>query len=202
MYARYHSTKHRLLAADEDHSAGGWSAYYRTWPRSGDFELLPEVSALPFFSSEGAPLALQLAFAGSVVAEALGTLLFQQYGEWDRDSRGEFSLLIGCHIGRRVSLPALRPAQRRAVLRFVTLLVLAAALQGSADTTAGVEGLPPGLRGVRLLFAARCVQYCGVPGGRQMCDRPLADMIAFHNSFVCGPLDGMWKDNPCAVLFD
>ncbi|KAH7980429.1 hypothetical protein HPB49_016015 [Dermacentor silvarum] len=179
------------------------SAYYKTRPQSADFELLPEASALPFMSKD-APLELRLAVAGSVAADALATLLFQGYYEWDDESRREFALQVRCHLGRRLPLPELRPAQRRSMLRFMSLTALVAALNdpGAVDLSRGVQGLPVGVRGARLLFAAWCLQHCGRPGGRNMCDRPLAEMMYFHGAFFCCPPAAMWKEDACAVLFD
>ncbi|KAH6947638.1 hypothetical protein HPB50_020416 [Hyalomma asiaticum] len=179
------------------------SAYYKTRLQSVDFELLPEASALPFMS-KGAPLELRLAITGSVAADALTTLLFQGYDEWDDEARGEFALQVRCHLGRRIPLPELRPTQLRAMLRFLSLMALIAALNDAdaVDFPLGVERLPRGLRGTRLLFAAWCLQQCGRPDGRNMCDRPLAETMYFHAAFLCCPLTAMWKENACAVLFD
>ncbi|XP_065286872.1 neprilysin-1-like [Dermacentor albipictus] len=188
---------------DEATAPRAESVYYRTRPQSADFELLPEASALPFLSKD-APLELRLAVAGSVAADALATLLFQGYEEWDDESRREFALQVRCHLGRRVPLPELRPAQRRSMLRFLSLTALAAALHDpdAVELPRGVQGLPAGVRGARLLFAAWCLQHCGRPGGRNMCDRPLAEMMYFHGAFFCCPPAAMWKEDACAVLFD
>ncbi|KAK8769203.1 hypothetical protein V5799_014331 [Amblyomma americanum] len=202
---------HVVLSAEEHEEArvhyedkvfAAESPYYRTRPLSADFELLPEASALPSFGDEG-PLALRLAVAGAVAADALASLLFQEYDEWDSESRQEFAVQVRCHLGRRITLPELRPAQRRVMHRFLSLMALASAVQDSEEQhhRQGVQGLPRGLRGIRSLFAAWCLQHCGRPGGREACNRPLAEMMLFHNAFFCGPPDTMWKDDACAVLF-
>ncbi|KAL3193551.1 hypothetical protein MRX96_016902 [Rhipicephalus microplus] len=177
--------------------------YYKTHPQSADFELLPEASALPFMS-ESAPLELRLAIVGSVAADALTTLLFQEYDEWDHEARGEFALQVRCHLGRRIPLPKLRPSQLRDMLRFMSLMALIAALHNpdAFSRSLGVQGLPWSLRGARLLFAAWCLQHCGRPNGRNTCDRPLLETMYFQEAFLCCPLDAMWKEDACAVLFD
>ncbi|KAL1429532.1 hypothetical protein MTO96_016159 [Rhipicephalus appendiculatus] len=177
--------------------------YYKTCPQSADFELLPEASVLPFMSQR-APLELRLAIVGSVAADALTTLLFQGYDEWDHEARGEFALQVRCHLGRRIPLPELRPTQLRDMLRFTSLMALIAALH-NRDTFSwplGVQGLPWSLRDTSLLFAAWCLQHCGRPDGRNMCDRPLLETMYFQGAFLCCPLAAMWKEDACAVLFD